>query len=54
MEVMDISLDKFYKFIYSVMISTMPEEILGKIAVAVSTMPLHVLLVVFLVFIFLP
>ncbi|CAI9719581.1 specificity mitogen-activated kinase kinase 4-like isoform X3 [Octopus vulgaris] len=34
MEVMDISLDKFYKFIYSVMISTMPEEILGKIAVA--------------------
>ncbi|OQV24410.1 Dual specificity mitogen-activated protein kinase kinase 4 [Hypsibius exemplaris] len=34
MELMDSSLDKFYKFVYGVMKSEIPEEILGKIAVA--------------------
>ncbi|VDI40159.1 dual specificity mitogen-activated protein kinase kinase 4-like [Mytilus galloprovincialis] len=34
MEVMDSSLDKFYKFIYNVLESSIPEEILGKITVA--------------------
>ena len=37
MELMDISLDKFYKFIYSTLHSSIPEDILGKITVAVST-----------------
>ena len=36
MELMDISLDKFYKFIYSTLGSSIPEDILGKITVAVS------------------
>jgi len=35
MEVMDMSLDKFYKMIYENG-QTVPEDILGKIAVAVS------------------
>ncbi|XP_055349258.1 dual specificity mitogen-activated protein kinase kinase 4-like [Paramacrobiotus metropolitanus] len=34
MELMDTSLDKFYKFIYEILQSEIPEEILGKIAVA--------------------
>ncbi|KAK3585169.1 hypothetical protein CHS0354_001792 [Potamilus streckersoni] len=34
MELMDISLDKFYKFIYSVLLSHIPENILGKITLA--------------------
>ncbi|OWF36059.1 dual specificity mitogen-activated protein kinase kinase 4-like [Mizuhopecten yessoensis] len=34
MEVMDISLDKFYKYIYCVVFSSIPEDILGKITVA--------------------
>lgn len=34
MELMDISLDKFYKFIYCHLKSSIPEEILGKITVA--------------------
>nr|AUG90826.1 MKK4 [Pinctada fucata] len=33
-EMMDISLDKFYKYIYGVLFSSIPEEILGKITVA--------------------
>ena len=36
MEVMDMSLDKFYKMLYENS-KTIPEDILGKIAVAVST-----------------
>ena len=36
MEHMDISLDKFYKFIYGHLNSSIPEDILGKITVAVS------------------
>jgi len=36
MEVMDTSLDKFYKMLYENG-KTIPEDILGKIAVAVST-----------------
>lgn len=36
MELMDTSLDKFYRFIYDVMLREIPEDILGKIAVAVS------------------
>jgi len=35
MEVMDMSLDKFYKMLYENK-RTIPEDILGKIAVAVS------------------
>jgi len=35
MEVMDMSLDKFYKMLYENN-RTIPEDILGKIAVAVS------------------
>jgi len=36
MEVMDMSLDKFYKMLYENG-KTIPEDVLGKIAVAVST-----------------
>lgn len=36
MELMDISLDKFYKFTYGHLKSSIPEEILGKITVAVG------------------
>lgn len=36
MEVMDTSLDKFYKFIYDSLHCMIPENILGKITVAVS------------------
>ena len=36
MELMDISLDKFYKFIYGTLGTFIPEDILGKITVAVS------------------
>uniref|UniRef100_A0A2C9L3K9 mitogen-activated protein kinase kinase n=1 Tax=Biomphalaria glabrata TaxID=6526 RepID=A0A2C9L3K9_BIOGL len=36
MELMDISLDKFYKFVYSELHEFIPEDILGKITVAVS------------------
>jgi len=34
MEIMSISLDKFYKFIYKILNDRIPEEILGKITVA--------------------
>jgi len=34
MELMDISLDKFYKFVYTELQSSIPEEIIGKITVA--------------------
>jgi len=37
MEVMDTSLDKFYKMLYENG-KTIPEDILGKIAVAVSSL----------------
>lgn len=37
MELMDTSLDKFYKFIYERMHERLPENMLGKITVAVST-----------------
>jgi mitogen-activated protein kinase kinase 4 len=36
MELMDTSLDKFYKFIYEKLQRRIPESILGKITVAVS------------------
>ena len=36
MELMDISLDKFYKFVYHEQHSSIPEDIIGKITVAVS------------------
>jgi len=36
MELMDTSLDKFYKFIYEKLQQRIPESILGKITVAVS------------------
>lgn len=36
MELMDTSLDKFYKFVYGELQSSIPENILGKITVAVS------------------
>ncbi|XP_046576187.1 dual specificity mitogen-activated protein kinase kinase 4-like isoform X1 [Haliotis rubra] len=34
MELMDVSLDKFYRFVYGELISSIPEEILGKTTVA--------------------
>lgn len=37
MELMDVSLDKFYKYVYRKMNQRMPENIIGKIALAVST-----------------
>ena len=36
MELMSVSLDKFYKFVNNSLNSNIPEEILGKITVAVS------------------
>jgi len=36
MELMDASLDQFYKFVYRRMKQRMPENIIGKIALAVS------------------
>lgn len=38
MELMDASLDKFYKFLFERLDSQVPEEILGKITVAVRTL----------------
>lgn len=35
MELMDVSLDKFYKFVFD-QNQTIPEDILGRITVAVS------------------
>lgn len=37
MELMDISLDKFYRFTHQRLQQRIPEPILGKIALAVST-----------------
>ncbi len=39
MELMSISLDKFYKYVNNSLNSSIPEEILGKITVAVSNFP---------------
>lgn len=36
MELMATSLDKFYKFVYCTLDAVIPEEILGKITLAVS------------------
>ena len=36
MELMSISLDKFYKFVHGTLHSRIPESIIGKVAVAVS------------------
>lgn len=36
MELMAISFDKFYKYVYSSLDEVIPEEILGKITLAVS------------------
>lgn len=36
MELMAISFDKFYKFVYCSLDDVIPEEILGKITLAVS------------------
>ena len=36
MEQMSISLDKFYKFVYTHLAQRIPEEIIGKITCAVS------------------
>lgn len=36
MELMSTSFDKFYKYVYSVLDDVIPEEILGKITLAVS------------------
>ena len=38
MELMETSLDKFYKFVYGDLQSSIPEDILGKITVAVSVL----------------
>lgn len=37
MELMSTSLDKFYKYVYCALDNVIPEEILGKITLAVST-----------------
>lgn len=36
MELMSISLDKFYKYVYGPLQSSIPEDVMGKITVAVS------------------
>lgn len=36
MELMSTSLDKFYKYVYCALDNVIPEEILGKITLAVS------------------
>lgn len=36
MELMSTSLDKFYKYVYCALDDVIPEEILGKITLAVS------------------
>jgi len=36
MELMSMSLDKFYKFVHDHLSDSIPEDILGKITVAVS------------------
>jgi hypothetical protein len=38
MELMDASLDKFYKFIFERLDSQIPEEVIGKITVAVRNL----------------
>lgn len=38
MELMATSLDKFYKYVYCVLDDVIPEEILGKITLAVSAL----------------
>lgn len=38
MELMSTSLDKFYKYVYCALDDVIPEEILGKITLAVSTL----------------
>jgi len=47
MELMDTSLDKFYKFIYEKLQERIPESILGKITVAVSKYRCEILLNLF-------
>lgn len=42
MELMATSLDKFYKFVYCSLDDVIPEEILGKITLAVSCSELHI------------
>lgn len=37
MELMSTSLDKFYKYVYCALDDVIPEEILGKITLAVSS-----------------
>lgn len=46
MELMSTSFDKFYKYVYSVLDDVIPEEILGKITLAVSIL-LHLSVYVF-------
>lgn len=46
MELMSTSFDKFYKYVYSVLDDVIPEEILGKITLAVSIL-LNIFLYVF-------
>lgn len=41
MELMSTSLDKFYKYVYCQLDTIIPEEILGKITLAVSHFFLH-------------
>lgn len=41
MELMSTSFDKFYKYVYSVLDDVIPEEILGKITLAVSFLWKH-------------
>jgi len=49
MELMSISLDKFYKFVHDHLGDSIPEEILGKITVAVIFCCCLVIHVIFLI-----
>ena len=43
MELMDASLDKFYKFVFDKLKERIPENILGKVTVAVSFVNKYIL-----------
>jgi len=42
MELMNISLDQFYKFVYKKLESRLPEQMLGKISITVSKLKLNI------------
>ena len=54
MELMDTSLDKFYKFVYNHLHQTIPEQILGKITVGVSGEKYSLILKTVSIIVFIP